>query len=213
MNIPEYLEKLNWRYATKQFDLNKKLDEEQLQFIKDVLRLSPSSVGIQPWKFIIVTDPVICQKLREKAYGQPQFTDASAIVIFCSLKELNQNHITKVIASTSDIRQQSVESLQGYQEMMMGLLKSKNPEQLREWSSDQLYIALGMLLSACAVVGIDTCPMEGFDRVGFDQVLQLEKENCTAYVACAIGFRSPADKYSLAAKARLSEAEIILEKK
>jgi len=211
MNIPDYLKQLKWRYATKQFDPSKKLSSEQVQFVKDVLRLSPSSSGIQPWKFVIVIDPALRLALREKAYGQAQITDAALIVVFCALKDVNEAHINKVVDSTADARKQTAASLQAYREMMMGSLKSKTPEQLKEWASDQVYIALGMLLSACAVVGIDACPMEGFDRAGFDQVLQLEKEGCTSYAVCAVGFRLPEDKYAQLAKARLSEQEVIVE--
>jgi nitroreductase/dihydropteridine reductase len=212
MNVTEYMKQLNWRYATKQFDSSKKLSAEQVQFVKEVLRLSPSSSGMQPWKFVIVTNPELRQKLREKAYGQAQITDSALIVVLCILKAVNEDHVNKVLENTAAARHQTPESLQEYRDLMLGLLKSKNPEQLKEWASDQVYIALGMLLSACAALQIDACPMEGFDRAGFDELLELEKEGCASYVVCAIGFRSAEDKFSQLAKARLSEREVIVER-
>jgi len=212
MTISEYTKQLQWRYATKQFDASKKLSSEQLQFLKDVLQLSPSSTGIQPWKFVIVSDPALRQQLREKAWGQSQITDASHLVVFCRRTDVNEALIDKVIDSTAEARHITPEILKGYRDMMMGVISSKTPEQLEEWSSDQVYIALGMLLSACAAVEIDVCPMEGFDRAGFDQILGLGSENCTSYAVCAVGFRSPEDKNAQAPKARLPQSEIILEK-
>jgi nitroreductase len=211
MTITEYLAGLQWRYATKQFDATKKLSDEQVQFVKDVLRLSPSSTGVQPWKFVIVSDPVLRQKLREKAYGQPQITDASLLVVFCRRTDVDAAHVEKVIARTAKVRQQTSESLQGYREMMLGVI-NQTPDSLKEWASDQVFIALGMLVSACAALRIDACPMGGFDRTAFDDILQLEKEHCTSYAVCAIGFRSADDKYAKAAKSRLVEAEVIVEK-
>jgi len=90
MTISEYTKQLQWRYATKQFDASKKLSSEQLQFLKDVLQLSPSSTGIQPWKFVIVSDPALRQQLREKAWGQSQITDASHLVVFCRRTDVNE---------------------------------------------------------------------------------------------------------------------------
>lgn len=212
MTTQEYLKQLNWRYATKQFDSSKKLTAEQVQFVKDVLRLSPSSIGVQPWKFVIVDDAATREKLKEKAWGQSQITDASMLVVFTVKKELNTEHVDKVINTTAEIRHQKPEDLAGYRQMIDGLLTTKTPEQLREWSSDQAYIALGMLLSACAQVEIDACPMEGFDRAGFDEVLELDKEGVTSYAVCAVGFRSSEDKYAMAPKARLSEAELFIQR-
>ena len=212
MSITEYLKQLNWRYATKKFDTTKKLTSEQIQFVKDVLRLSPSSTGIQPWKFIIVTDPTLRQQLREKAWGQPQITDASLLVVMCRRTEVDEGHIEKVIASTASARQQTHESLKGYSEMMLGVLKMKTPVELIEWASDQVYIALGMLVAACAAVEIDACPMEGFDRAAWDEILQLKEDGCTSYAVCAVGFRATDDTYAKLPKARLPEVEIIIEK-
>jgi len=146
MTISEYTKQLQWRYATKQFDASKKLSSEQLQFLKDVLQLSPSSTGIQPWKFVIVSDPALRQQLREKAWGQSQITDASHLVVFCRRTDVNEALIDKVIDSTAEARHITPEILKGYRDMMMGVISSKTPEQLEEWSSDQVYIALGMFL-------------------------------------------------------------------
>ncbi len=212
MTIAEYTTQLKWRYATKQFDPAKKLSAEQLQFVKDVLQLSPSSTGLQPWKFVLVTDPAVQKELAAKAYNQAQLTTASLIVVLCASTEVNEKLVEKVVATSAEARHQPVASLEQYRQMMAGLVSGKNPEQLREWTSDQVYIALGMLLSACAAVGLDACPMEGFDRAGFDEILNLKNEGCTSYAICAVGFRSPADENARLPKARLAQSDIIIEK-
>jgi nitroreductase len=205
-----YLENLNWRYATKQYDTSKKLSPEQIETLLEVLRLSPSSTGAQPWKFIVVENPEIRQQLRAAAWGQPQVTDASHFIIFAVKKGLPQSHIDRVVEVTAQQRGQKVEDLQGYKEMLMGSIGSRNtPEALIAWNKEQAHIALGFLLSAAAQLHIDASPMGGFDPAKFDEILELDKEGLTTAVICGLGFRSPDDKYAQAAKARLPKEEVI----
>lgn len=206
------LSQLQWRYATKEFDTEKKLSSEQEHTIIEALRLAPSSFGLQPWKFVIVTDPVIRAKLREQAWGQAQITDASHLVVLCSLKNLDQTHVDKYVDLTAKERNIPREKLDGFHKMIMGSINSKDAEAVKTWSKEQVYIALGVLLTTCALEQIDACPMGGFNNAGFDEILGLSEYNIESAVICPVGFRKESDATSKLAKVRFPESEVIIKK-
>src|SRR6516165_847679 len=113
----QLLERLNWRYATKQFDPNRKINAQDWATLEDVLQLSPSSGGLQPWKFIVVTDPGVRQRLRPASYGQPQITDASHLVVFAAKKNFSEADVDAFIRRTAATRGVSVESLAPFRDM------------------------------------------------------------------------------------------------
>ncbi|MBR8537422.1 NAD(P)H-dependent oxidoreductase [Carboxylicivirga sediminis] len=207
MNI---LEKLNWRYATKHFDVNKKLSKEQLDLIKEATNLTPSSFGLQPFKIIIIENNDIRQKLQEAAWNQPQTTDASHLVLFAANTHLSSDDVEAFIKLISEVRNVPVEALAEYDAMMKGSIASMSQEDATNWAAKQAYIALGQLMVTCAVEGIDTCPMEGFDKKAFDQILDLPSKNLTSIVMAAVGFRSSDDKYQHLPKVRKALDDIII---
>ena len=154
---------LNWRYATKKFDPSKKISEQEFSQLIEALRLSPSSFGLQPWKYVIVRNPELKKKLRAHAWDQPQITDADAIIVFCAKKSMDESYIKNFVESISKTRGVAKESLDGYEQMMLGAIKAKAPEAAIQWMKHQAYIALGGLLTECAYRKIDACPMEGFE--------------------------------------------------
>lgn len=200
---------LQWRYATKKFDASKKLSESDLQDLLEAVRLAPSSYGIQPWKFLVISDPALRAKLREAAWGQPQVTDASQLIVLCAKRSLSEADIDRYLKEISAVRGAPAEQLEGFKGMMMGSVSRQSHEELKVWNQKQVYIALGVLLSACAAKNIDSCPMEGFDKEKFDEILGLEKENLTATVLCPVGYRAADDEQAAYKKVRLPLSEII----
>lgn len=206
MNI---LEKLKWRYATKQFDASKKLSTEQLDTVLQATNLSASSFGLQPFDIIVVENPDIRKKLRDAAWGQAQLTDASQIVLFAAKTNLSAAHVDEFVKRAAKIRGIAEESLADYKGMMVGSVEKLTAEARTQWAARQAYIALGTLLTVCAVEGIDACPMEGFDPAQFDEILGLKAKGLTTVVIAAVGYRSPNDKYQHAAKVRRELKDIV----
>lgn len=204
------LESLQWRYATKQYDTTKKLSDEQRHLITEALRLAPSSFGLQPWKFVHVTDPALREQLKAVAWNQSQLTDASDIFVLCSATSLDEAYVDGYLASIAAIRGIPVESLADFRKMLVGSIAARST-QLAEWNARQLYIALGVALTVAAENRIDATPMEGFDTKKFDEILGLAKYGVESRVILALGFRSSEDKSASAPKARFAEKDVVIE--
>ncbi len=189
MNLNSVIAQLNWRLAIKFFDPNKKVSDSDLTLLVEALRLTPSSYGLQPWKFVIVKNPEIREKLTAASYGQKQVRDASHLIVFCAKTNLNQMDVDHYIQSTADTRGLNLEVLAGFKGILSDFINKKSKENLQIWAMKQVYIALGNLLTTCAMVDIDACPMEGFDVAVYNQILGLEKMEVTAVVVCPIGYR------------------------
>ena len=129
---------LNWRYATKKFDFSKKISKQKLAELLEVLRFSPSSYGLQPWKFVIVHDPVLRKKLRPHAWDQPQITDADTLIVFCAVKTMDENYVKNYVERIAQVRGVTKESLSSYEQMMMTSLKGKSPEAISQWMKNQV---------------------------------------------------------------------------
>jgi len=205
-------DELNWRYATQKFDSSKKISKQEFAELLEVLRYSPSSFGLQPWKFVIVQDPILRKKLRLHAWDQPQITDADTLIVFCVLKTMDENHIKNYVDRIAKIRGLTKESLSRYEQNMVSSLKGRSPEAISQWMKSQVYIALGIFLSECAHRKIDTCPIEGFDPKKFDEILELPKEGLESVVLCAIGYRAPDDKYAQLKKVRFDQNEVFIDR-
>lgn len=206
----EFLQKLNWRYATKGFDPAKKLSAEQVEGLLEALRLAPSSFGLQPWKFVLVENAELRAKLRASSWNQAQITEASHLIVLCRKDKLTQADVNAYIEDTARTREQELASLDGFRDMMHGFLDAMDSEKAAIWATKQVYIALGVLLSACAAADIDSCPMEGFDAAQYDEILDLPAKGLHAVVVCPVGFRSADDKYAMAKKVRYSKEEVIV---
>lgn len=206
------LHNLDWRYATKRYDSTKKLSADQQHLIKESLRLSPSSFGLQPYKFIHVTDPAIREQLRAAAWGQPQITEASDLFVLAALRSIDEHYIDRFIALTAHAYDTTVESLNEYRDMIVGSVMGKSEPARLEWMKYQVYIPLGVALAVAAEHGIDTSPMEGFDPASFDTILGLESLNLTSCVLLAAGFRSSEDAHQHYKKVRLSENDLFIKK-
>ena len=205
------IESLNWRYATKKFDSEKKINQKEFEDIIEALRLSPSSYGLQPWKFIIVNNKDMRDKIRVAAYDQPQITDASQIIIFANKKNIDDKLVDDYMQFVSKEKDIDVNNLQGFKGMINGSFSGKTNEELRAWATFQLYLSVGSLLTSCAVLEIDACPMEGFDKSKVDEILGLEALNLESRVIVALGYRSSDDKSATAKKIRFPKEDVFIE--
>ena len=215
------LEALNWRYATKSFDTTKTLSNEQLNMVKESMRLAPSSYGLQAWKFVEVKTPVIRQQLKAIAWNQAQMTDSSSLFAFCSYvdpKSISDQLVGDYIFDIASQRNVPVESLAGLKGMLNGAVASGgasgDPAQTGAWLDNQLYIALGQAMTACALAGIDTCAMEGFDPQKANEILGLDELGLQVKCFLCVGFRSPDDKYipTTTKKVRFSQDQVFLQR-
>lgn len=188
MNI---IEKLNWRYATKKFDPNQQLTQEDILKIKEIVRLSPASYGLQPYKVLIVLNPETRKALKEVSYGQSQITDASALLVFVRNKNYNETEVDGYLDNIVETRGVDREELAWADGMMKTAINSLTEEQRAIWAEKQIYLALGNLLTSLAVESIDACPMEGFDRTKYDEILGLTET--TSVVICPVGVRDESD--------------------
>ncbi|NVN97463.1 NAD(P)H-dependent oxidoreductase [Candidatus Nomurabacteria bacterium] len=209
--MKKIIEILNWRYATKKFDENKKIDQETFESLLEVLRLSPSSYGLQPWKFIVVNNKDIKEKIKALAYGQPQIMDASNIIIFANKKNIDSTLVDSYMNFVAKEKGIDVAHLDGFKNMINGSFSGKSNEELRGWAACQTYLAAGNLLTSCAVSMIDACPMEGFDRAGLDQLLGLNELGLESRIIVTMGYRSTADEDAGKKKIRFPKEEVFIE--
>lgn len=204
------IDSLKWRYATKKFDHSKKLSAEQLDTLLSAVQLSPSSYGLQSYKVLVVEDPAVREQLREAAYGQAQLTEASQVIVFASETNIDADLVKNYIDNIAKTREIGREHLNGFEQVMLGTVNNLAEDQKITWSHKQAYIALGVLLTAAAEMGIDACPMEGFAAGKFDEILGLKEKGLTTSVIVPIGFRSADDDYSKLAKARRPKEELFI---
>ena len=210
IDAKQLLNRLNWRYATKQFDPNRKISAEDWATIEDALLLTPSSGGLQPWKFIVITDPAVRAKLLPASYGQAQITNASHLVVFAGKKNFSETDVDALINRTAATRGVAVESLAQYRGMLVGGIVQALDEKAREgWARNQAYIALGNLLTSAAMLGIDACPMEGFDRAQYDEILGLNAQGYASAVIATLGYRAATDQLANAPKVRFPKEQIL----
>ena len=207
----QLLQQLNWRYATKQFDPQRKISGADWATLEEALLLTPSSGGLQPWKFIVVTDPAVRARLTPVSYGQPQISAASHLVVFAAKTNFNEADVDAHVNNVAQTQGIPVESLAPLRGMLVGgIVKAQDEAGRTAWARNQTYIALGNLLSSAALLGIDACPMEGFDRGQYDEILELKAQGLSASVIATLGYRLATDKYATAPKVRFPAEQIFI---
>jgi nitroreductase len=211
MNTTELTKALEWRYATKVFDPAKKIPADTWQTLEQALVLTPTSYGLQPYQFLVINDPAKRAELLPHSWGQKQVVDASHFVVFTAKTKTTEADVDKLIRRTVEIRKlPAAEALGTYRFMMLGdVVNGPRGKIAHEWATRQTYIALGNLMTCAAVLGVDACPMEGIIPAEYDRILNLNGSGYATVVACALGYRSPDDKYAKLAKVRYDTKEIV----
>ena len=208
--MSNFLNNQNWRYATKKFDATKKVSAEDLHTLKEAIRLSSSSYGLQPYKVIIVENPELRAQLQPAAWGQSQIVDASHLFIFANDTNIGDEAIDAFLNTISVERETPLESLTGYGDFMKSKISTLEPEVKNIWTSKQTYLALGNLLNAAAELKIDVTPMEGFIPAQVNEILGLDKLNLNASLMATVGYRHDEDTTQFYKKVRKSQEDLFI---
>ena len=203
---------LNFRYATKQFDTSKKVDAETLKTIEESLRLAPSSFWLEWRGFVVISNTELQEKLAPLAWNQPQITTASHLIVLCRSTKPGKELASWLIHNIMETRGVKEEALAGFAGMLDQTITSQTPEQLATRLDKQTYIASWFAMMTCAILGVDSCSMEGFNPAEFDKVLELDKLNLASVSLLPIGYRAADDKYATLPKVRYSADKVIFHK-
>jgi nitroreductase len=203
------LTQLQWRYATKKFDPTRKIAPALWAKLEEAMVLAPSSYGLQPWKFIVVTDPQMRKKLHPASWNQAQILDASHLVVFAAKYPPTPADVERHVERTAQVRGVEVAALERLKGMINGSLERMTPADAHAWAARQTYIALGFFLSACALAGVDACPMEGFQPEMYDELLGLKEKGLSAVVLATAGYRLPDDPAAKLAKSRFEIEDVV----
>lgn len=209
INAAQLLDALKWRYATKVFDASKKIPAYTWLALEESLVLTPSSFGLQPWKFLIITDKALREQLVPFAWNQRQVADASHLVVMVVRKGYAESDVDANMQRIAEVRGGTPDALMGFKGMVMKTVSSLSQKDLEQWAKCQSYIALGQFMASAALLGIDTCPMEGFEVDKFDEILGLTARGLTTAVLCPAGYRSADDRYAGLPKVRFTAADVI----
>jgi nitroreductase len=204
------IEQLNWRYAVQKFDPKKKIAEKDWDTLAEVLRLAPSSYGLQPWKFILVQNQEVRKELTKLSWNQPQIEECSHLVVFTTLKTISEDHIKIFVEHTEQERGMPKGKLKKFHDVMSAdLVRGPRSKIAQHWTQRQAYIAMGSLMTAAALLGIDTCPMEGIDALGYDEALGMKDTDHAAVAVVALGYRSANDPLQSLKKVRFPLDQVI----
>lgn len=204
------IENLNWRYATKKFDASKKIAKKDLEILKEAVRLSASSYGLQPYQVVLVENEDLREQIKAAAWNQAQITEASDVLIFANITNVGAKEISDYIENMAAIREIPTANLTGFQNMMNKVMTAFSSEEKEVWSAKQTYIALGTLLSAAADLKIDATPMEGFDINTVNNILQLTERGLSATLIVTLGYRHDADTTQHLRKVRKPNEELFI---
>jgi len=208
--MSNFITNANWRYATKKFDTSKKVSKEDLASLKEAIRLSASSYGLQPYKVLIIDNPELRAQLRPAAWGQSQIVDASQLIVFANITNFGEAEIDLYIQNLIETRRIPIEAVQGFADYMKSKIKTLPVEVRNTWTSKQTYLALGNLLNAAAELHIDVTPMEGFEPEKVNEILGLEKLGLNASLLATIGYRHEEDETQHYVKVRKSNEELFI---
>jgi len=208
--MSNFIKDANWRYATKKFDTTKKVSTEDLETLKEAIRLSASSYGLQPYKVFIIENPELRAKIQPVARGQTQIVDASQLIVFANMTNFSDADIDASLSLTAETRGLPADALKGYGDFMKSKIGALSEDVRNTWTSKQTYLALGNLLNAAAELRIDVTPIEGFEPEKVNEILGLTKLGLNASVLATIGYRHEDDATQHYAKVRKSNEELFI---
>lgn len=207
----DIIKQLKWRYATKKFDSNKKLSPQKLDTLKQAFNLTATSFGLQTIKLIIIENPALRESLLLHAYHQRQVVDASHLLVICIQENVQDHDVVDYYENIKDIRKTSEDILKPYREDLIKMMNKMSVQERQQWSKHQAYIALGNLMTVCAVENIDSCPMEGFKAAEYDNILNLQEKGLKSVLLLPVGYRATDDMFSDFAKVRKPLNQAIIE--
>ncbi len=207
MNI---IESLQWRYATKKFDNTKILPQEKIDILTEAFNLTATSYGLQPLKLVVIKNKGLQKQLTEHSWNQKQVADASHVLVFCIENTVGEEYITNYFKNVKSIRNTPDEILDPFKNQLVDSFKDKPKEEISNWASKQAYLAMGNLLTVCALEKIDACPMEGFIPEKYNEILHLNDRGLHSVLVLPIGYRAEDDMFSEFKKVRRSIDETVI---
>lgn len=205
------IEALQWRYATKKFDNAKILPQEKIEVLKHAFNLTATSYGLQPIKLVIIHNKEMQQKLVDFSMNQKQISTASHVLVICIERKIDKKFIENYFNQVHKIRATPEEVLNPFKDFLINDFKNKHIDEIHAWATNQAFLALGTLMTVCAIEGIDSCPMEGFEPEKYDECLGLEKLNLKSVLVMPIGYRASDDMFSEFKKVRRPLSDVIIE--
>lgn len=205
------LKSLQWRYATKKFDNQKKVSSDKVALLKDAFNLTATSYGLQPLKLVVLQNKELQKELVQYSFNQEQVLDASHVLIICIENVIDEKFIIDYFERVKKLRGTPDEVLTGFRSFLIEDFSKKTQEDINLASTKQAYLALGNLLAVCASEEIDSCPMEGFEPENYTKVLELDKYDISPVLILPIGYRSEEDIFAKMSKVRKEITEIIID--
>ena len=211
MSDANIIKDLEWRYAVKKFDTDKMLSKEKIQMLKQAFNLTATSYGLQPIKMVVIQNKALQKRLVPFSMEQLQVSQASHILVLCIEKKVDAKYIAKYFEKVKRVRGTSDHILEPFKDSLVNSFLNKEVTEIQEWSKNQAYLAMGNLLTICAMEKIDSCPMEGFSPEGYDQLLDLDEKGLTSVLVLPIGFRAEDDFFSSLKKVRRNMDDSVIE--
>lgn len=205
------IESLQWRYAVKKFDENKSLTPAQIDLLKEAFNLTATSYGLQPVKLVVLQNKELQQRLVEHSWGQQQVAQASHVLVLCVQEEMTTAHVNQYFELVKTIRNTPDEVLNPFKSYLVEEIGNKSQEDLALWMRNQAYLALGNLLTVCAVERIDACPMEGFVPEKYDEILELSQHGLKSVLVLPVGIRAEDDYMKALKKVRRNTQEMTID--
>lgn len=207
----DVLEHMKWRYAVKKFDSERKLPKEKVERLKEAFNLTATSYGLQPFTLLVIKNKDIQNRLLPHSFGQQQVVQASHILVICIKDIIDGAYITQYFDQIKKIRNVSDEIIDPFKNDLVDSFLKKDVDEIKSWSTNQAYLAMGNLLTVCAMEKIDSCPMEGFESEAYDQVLKLKERGLTSVLVLPIGYRADDDMFAGFKKVRKTIDESVID--
>ena len=209
--ILDTIRNLEWRYAVKKFNDDKVLPEEKVDLLKKAFNLTATSYGLQPITLLVIKNKALQQLLVQHSFEQQQVAQASHVLVICTQKIIDSQYIHRYFDKIRKVRGTSDEILNPFKSALVKDFSKKDVEEIKKWAINQAYLAMGNLLTICAMEKIDSCPMEGFEPSAYDEVLKLDKKGLASVLVLPIGYRAEDDMFSDFKKVRKDIADSVID--
>lgn len=201
---------LSWRYATKRMNGNI-VSSDKIESLLDAIRLSASGFGLQPYQVFVIENPELRAQIQPIAFGQPQVTEGSHLLVFAAWNEVTEEKIDAFMQLVSETRNVPLEALADYRGAIAGAMLKRPQDAQANWAARQVYLAMGTALAAAAELKIDSTPMEGFIPAKLDELLDLSSKGLHSVLMLAVGERDAATDYMAnAAKVRYTKDDLFI---
>ena len=209
--MSDIIEQLEWRYAVKKFDASKKLSLEQIDKLKRAFNLTATSYGLQPIRLLVLEDKELQKNLVAHTYNQKQVGQASHVLVFCVETNIDGDYVKSYFERVKEIRGTSDETLNPFRDYLVEEFGKKDKKEIQEWATRQAYLAMGNLLTICALEEIDACPMEGFEPDAYNEMLDLKEKGLSAVLVLPVGYRAEDDMFAGFRKVRREMSKSIID--